>query len=74
MIYGENFRVFEVAACGGVSFSLPKPDLLRCFKPDSEIVIFENVDDLRKKLDYFLARPDELHKSAYWPSIHMLIA
>jgi spore maturation protein CgeB len=62
MINGENFRVFEVAACGGVSFSLPKPDLLKCFEPDSEIVIFENVEDLHKKLNYFLERPEELRK------------
>jgi spore maturation protein CgeB len=62
MINGENFRVFEVAACGGVSFSSPKPDLLRCFEPGAEVVIFEDIDDLHRKLDHYLARPDQLQE------------
>ncbi len=50
MVAGEDFRVFEVAACGGASFSMFEPDLVRCFDPD----------DLRKKLRHFLSNPDEL--------------
>lgn len=42
MINGENFRVFEVAACGGVSFSTHKPGLVKCFKPGKEVVIFSS--------------------------------
>jgi spore maturation protein CgeB len=60
MINGENFRVFEAAACGGVSFSTYKPDLAQCFKPDSEIIIFDDARDLREKADYYLAHLAEL--------------
>lgn len=72
MIHGENFRVFEVAACGGVSFSLPKPDLLRCFAPDAEVVIFENIGDLHKKIKYYLANPDKLQKIGESAKIRVL--
>ena len=60
MIRGENFRVFEVAACGGASFSTFKPDLVQCFEPDAEVVVFDDADDLREKLRHFLAHPAEL--------------
>jgi spore maturation protein CgeB len=60
MVAGENFRVFEVAACGGASFSTFKPDLVRCFEPDDEVVVFDDADDLRKKLRHYLSNPDEL--------------
>ena len=60
MIAGENFRVFEVAACGGASFSTFKPDLVHCFEPDVEVVVFDDADDLRKKLRHYLSSPDEL--------------
>jgi len=60
MIHGENFRVFEVAACGGVSFSAYKPDLVACFEPEQEVVIFESAQELRRKVDHYLDRPDEL--------------
>ena len=60
MVAGENFRVFEVAACGGASFSTFKPDLVRCFEPDVEVVVFDDADDLREKLRHYLSNPDEL--------------
>jgi spore maturation protein CgeB len=60
MVSGENFRVFEVAACGGVSFSTFKPDLAACFEPGREVVVFDDADDLRDKLRHYLGHPDEL--------------
>ena len=62
MIHGENFRVFEAAACGGATFSLPKPDLIQCFKPGEEVVLFENIQDLKEKLDEYLANPQRLEE------------
>lgn len=59
MVHGENFRVFEVAACGGLSVSAPKPDLARCLEPGREVVVFEALDDLRAKVRHLLAHPDE---------------
>lgn len=65
MIAGENFRVFEVATTGtAVSFSAYKPDLLQCFVPDKEIIIFENKEDLRRKIDYYLQNIDKLNSIA----------
>jgi spore maturation protein CgeB len=61
MISGENFRVFEVAACGRVSFSTFKPDLAECLEPEQEVVVFEGADDLRAKVDHYLTHLDELH-------------
>lgn len=60
MINGENFRVFEVAACRRVSFSAYKSDLVQLLEPGSEVILFEDVGDLRAKIDYYLAHPDEL--------------
>jgi spore maturation protein CgeB len=60
MVNGENFRVFEVAACGGASFSAFKPDLVTSFEPGEEVVVFDDADDLRAKLHHYLDRPDEL--------------
>jgi spore maturation protein CgeB len=64
MVSGENFRVYEVAACGRVSFSKFKPDLVKSLEPDVEVVVFDDADDLRKKLDHYLSHPDELDRIA----------
>ena len=60
MINGENFRVFEAAACGTASFSAYKSDLVQLLEPGSEVVLFEDVGDLTTKIDYYLAHPDDL--------------
>lgn len=57
---GENFRVFEVAACGGVSLSLPKPDLARCFTPGEEVATFDGPAELPRRARQLLAAPDWL--------------
>ena len=57
MINGENFRVFEVAMTGKcVSFSAYKPDLVRCFEPETEVVIFRDPEDLDEKIRSRLGR------------------
>ena len=59
MVHGENFRVFEVAACGGLSVSAPKPDLAQCLEPGREVVVFDGPEDLRAKVGYLLSHPEE---------------
>jgi spore maturation protein CgeB len=59
MVAGENFRVFEVAACGGLSVSAPKPDLLACFEPGREVVVFDGAHDLVATVEHHLANPDQ---------------
>jgi spore maturation protein CgeB len=64
MVYGENFRVFEVAACKGVSFSTYKPDLTLSFTPDKEIILFDGPEDFTEKADYYLSHPADLRTIA----------
>jgi spore maturation protein CgeB len=60
MFDGENFRVFEVAACGGVVLARYSPDLERCFDLRNEVVLFNEPTDLRTTLTHYLSHPDEL--------------
>jgi spore maturation protein CgeB len=60
MINAENFRVFEVAASAGVSFSTYKPDLVQSFTPDKEIIIFRDANELKEKIEYYLNHLAEL--------------
>ncbi len=64
MINGENYRVFEAAACAAACFSLYKPDLVKCFEPEKEVILFENIEDLHTKIDYYLAHPEKLQEVA----------
>jgi spore maturation protein CgeB len=59
MVDGENFRVFEVAACGGFSLSGYKKDLSKCFRIGEEMITFEDADDMRNKIAYYLCHEDE---------------
>jgi len=59
MVHGENFRVFEVAACGGASISSSKPDLVKALEPGREVIVFNGPEDLRAKVDHYLANPGE---------------
>jgi spore maturation protein CgeB len=64
MLHGENFRVFEVAACGGVPLARSTPDLLACFDRDTEVLLFESADDLRSTVKDYLERPELLSSVA----------
>jgi spore maturation protein CgeB len=64
MLNGENFRVYEVAACGGVPLARSAPDLLRSFEPGSEVVLFETAEDLRSTVGHYLQRPEVLSSIA----------
>lgn len=54
-----NFRNFEVPACGPLLVTEDVPQLARFFRPGKEVVAFQDVSDLRQKLDYYLAHPDQ---------------
>ncbi len=54
-----NPRVFEIAACGGFQLSDACRGLDRYFDPGSELPIYENLQELRKQIDHYLARPEE---------------
>lgn len=60
MLNGDNFRVSEIAACHGAPFSTYRADLAKAFEPGKEVIIFDDPDDFKRKVDYYLSHPDEL--------------
>jgi spore maturation protein CgeB len=52
-------RVFEVSGAGGFVMTEQAENLEKFYVPDREIVIFEGVDELVDRINYFLAHPDE---------------
>jgi spore maturation protein CgeB len=44
--YGLNLRAFEVPCCGGVGTYPAVPDVARCFTPNEEIMVYQNVPQL----------------------------
>lgn len=58
-INGVNTRTFELAAAGACQVADFKDDLATLFKPGEEIVIYRDLGELRRRLDHYLAHPDE---------------
>ena len=54
-----NPRTFEIAACRGFQLVDFRSHLSRFFNEDEEIVTFRDDKDAKKKIDYFLCRPEE---------------
>ena len=55
--HSPNDRTFALAGCGAFQIvDATRPDLLKYFTPDKEIVIFNNPDDLADKIKYYLAK------------------
>lgn len=59
--YGDfiNPRTFELASCGAFQLCDTRLLLDEVFEPGKEIVTFENVNDLKDKIKYYLAHPEE---------------
>ncbi|HEV2380398.1 MAG TPA: glycosyltransferase [Terriglobia bacterium] len=58
-VEGVNCRLFEAAGCGAFQIADWKPALPELFEPEREIVTFRSREELREKVDYYLARPEE---------------
>lgn len=54
-----NPRVFEIAACGGFQLCDPCINLDALFDFDSELPVYRDLPDLRKRLDHFLKHDEE---------------
>ncbi|MBI5090845.1 MAG: glycosyltransferase [Candidatus Hydrogenedentes bacterium] len=54
-----NPRVFEIAACGGFQLCDPCIGLDSHFDLENEIPAYRTLTELRARIDYFLARPEE---------------
>ena len=58
-IEGVNCRLFEAAGCGAFQIADWKPALPDLFEPEEEIVTFRTQQELKEKVDYYLAHPEE---------------
>jgi len=61
---GVNLRTFEAAGCGAFQICEHRDALKELFEIDTEIVTFRNIQDLIKKVDHYLAHPEERKKIA----------
>ena len=58
-IEGVNCRLFEAAGCGAFQIAEWKPGLAELFEPEREVVTFRSREELRDKVDYYLAHHEE---------------
>ncbi len=54
-----NPRVYEILGCGGFQLVDERKYLNGAFEDGKDLVVFKSVDDLRKKLRYYLKNEDE---------------
>jgi spore maturation protein CgeB len=58
-IVGVNTRAFELAAAGACQVADLKDDLATLFKPGEEVLAYRDLAELRRQIDFHLARPEE---------------
>lgn len=63
-ITGANCRTFETAGCGAFQIADWRPAMAELFEPDNEIVLFNTRDELKSKVDFYLAHPNQRQKIA----------
>lgn len=56
---GIPLRVWDILGAGGFCMTNYQPELLMYFENGKDLVIFESVDDLEKKIKYYLEHEDE---------------
>lgn len=71
-IEGTNVRTFEVAGAGGFQLVNWRPALADLFVLGTEIDTFQGIPDLKEKIHYYLARPQERHQIAEAGSVRAL--
>ncbi len=52
-------RVFDIMSVGGFVISNYQEELAELFEPDKEVVLFQNVNELIEKVNYYLAHEEE---------------
>ena len=62
---GLNQRFFDVPACGGFLISDQNDEIITFFTPGEEIVVFDDMLDLREKVGYYLNHPDKRKSIAH---------
>ncbi len=61
---GVPLRVWDIMASGGLCMTNFTAELLEHFKPDEDIVIFEDMEELRDKCDYYLKHDEARERIA----------
>ncbi len=61
---GIPLRVFDILGAGGFLITNYQPELEECFEIDKDLVVYENLDDLQKKVDYYLTHEEERNRIA----------
>jgi spore maturation protein CgeB len=59
-----NMRTFEAPACNTLLLNDNLPGLTRFFTPGQEIEVYTSIEDLIRKVDYYLAHPEEASRIA----------
>jgi spore maturation protein CgeB len=59
-----NPRTFEIAACGGFQLVDERSELADLMTPGMEVATFDSIDDLGKKVNYYLKYEDEARSIA----------
>jgi len=63
-VWGVNKRTFEAAGIGALQLVTWRPGLDQLFSVGEEIVAYRGIDDLKKKIDYYLEHDTEREKIA----------
>ena len=52
-------RAFDIMGCGGFLMSNYQPELAEYFIPGEDLVLYDSVDDLIQKIDYYVSHEEE---------------
>lgn len=55
---GISQRVFDILGCGGFLISNYQPELVEYFTPDEDLVLYDSIDDLLCKIEYYLTHEE----------------
>lgn len=61
---GIPLRVFDVFGAGGFLITNYQSDLLGVFEPGQDLVVYEDSEDLRNKVEFYLKNPEERERIA----------
>jgi hypothetical protein len=58
LAYGPNMRTFEVTGSGGVLLSDRAEDITNFFLEESEMLVYDSLEDAAQKIKYLIKNPD----------------
>ena len=68
-----NYRTFQVMACERILLSDKRAEAYDLFKPNEDIILYEDVDDLKSKIDFFL-KNNKIYKKIAKASRNAILA